>query len=266
MSFFKLTRRLLVSCFLVSGAVVSPAAEADQDCGDVMTGYSKSISAEIDGKPYRCPTQRYYKALVARGAYLAAVCSAERTGSPFVKTAEWVTRQWLGGPSSQDDHIGWNCRHNGIWECERWEKLTERFDIGNAGQCYSNENAFDYTQGPMSIGYFSTSKHNIQFLSGIDDENGMIYRSWNKPGKAAQGKPDFEMKGKDRTLYADWGWCTRYVFEKGNVRIELNGKDGSENRGRHHCIAGNVPAKAWGEMNIFIDGRKKDHYWLYEEF
>ncbi len=114
---------------------------------------------------------------------------------------------------------------------------------------------------------YQTSKHNIRITcSGGDywhSEN-CTYQSWNKPKQIGQGKPDFEIrKGEFRKLNTNAGiYCSggMYSFDKGNVSIILEWGLVTENR---ECFPKRPPRNAGGALTVYINGKQKDHYWLY---
>ena len=123
---------------------------------------------------------------------------------------------------------------------------------------------------------FQTSKHNIQVICDGGNErhaDHCIYRSWNKPKKVGQGRPDLEIKEGDFQavdLYAT-GYCVadNYVFRKGNLVITLgydmkradSGYD--EKHFDRNCYPNPPPKNANGELTVYINGKKRDHYWVY---
>ncbi len=123
---------------------------------------------------------------------------------------------------------------------------------------------------------FQTSKHNIQVICDGGNErhaDHCIYRSWNKPKKVGQGRPDLEIKEGDFQavdLYAT-GYCVadNYVFRKGDLVITLgydmkradSGYD--EKHFDRNCYPKPPPKNANGELTVYINGKKRDHYWIY---
>lgn len=123
---------------------------------------------------------------------------------------------------------------------------------------------------------FQTSRHHIRIIceGGAERHSDhCIYQAWNKPKKVGQGRPDLEIqKGEFQAvnLYTT-GYCVadNYVFKKGNLVITLgydmkradNGYD--EKHVDRDCYPNPPPKNANGELTVYINGKKRDHYWVY---
>ena len=106
---------------------------------------------------------------------------------------------------------------------------------------------------------FQTTRHRILIQDGPKET--YIYKVWNNPRKIGQGKPDLVVQ--NGTM---WGPvsapdrdCDRgargYDFTTGNVMISLS---------LYRCPEKGRPANALGELEVTVNGKKKNHYWLFE--
>ena len=109
---------------------------------------------------------------------------------------------------------------------------------------------------------YSTSKHNIRITviqhDSDSQEGKVVYQSWNKPKRVGQGSPDFVMNGTYHEGPMSHEYTTEYTFKKGNLRFEIS------DLGVNHGLVKH-PRNVWGEMDIYVNGKKKDHYWVYWE-
>lgn len=98
---------------------------------------------------------------------------------------------------------------------------------------------------------YETSKHNIKITCSVGQEDlrseNCTYQSWNKPKRVGQGKPDLQIKRGSWGLFANGD--SEFEFKTGNVKIEMF----DELRGYKDDY-----------LDVYINGRKKDHYRLTE--
>jgi len=126
-------------------------------------------------------------------------------------------------------------------------------------------NAAAEVQAPPSVnkpvqtgfdGVFYTDRHSIR----INNNNGSYtYEAWKQPKQLDEGMPDLEVKGGriDDTPLSDCD-VGRIVFKKGNLKMTAQ----NINESNRSCFV-NAPSGAVGKLDIFINGVRKDHYWLY---
>lgn len=114
---------------------------------------------------------------------------------------------------------------------------------------------------------YHTAQHHIRIAH---TGNGYTYQSWNKPKRINQGRPDWQMtNGREETIGVN---CTRqrcdmaqaYVFEKGNTRFEIIQID-YISEGMPRVYRPNMPKGADAELTVYLNGKQKQHYWLYQD-
>lgn len=108
---------------------------------------------------------------------------------------------------------------------------------------------------------YQTSKHNIRITCHSD--NNCTYQSWNKPKQIGQGKPDLEIRnGNFQSVNINSGACSvgNYGFQKGNLVIIIGW---GLNRSDKECFVKPPPKNVNGELTVYINRKKKDHYWVY---
>ncbi|MGN0918878.1 MAG: hypothetical protein ACI4NO_07015 [Oxalobacter sp.] len=93
---------------------------------------------------------------------------------------------------------------------------------------------------------YSTSRHYICVSCPEAGSQQCTYESWNKPRAIGQGSPDLSLKNGRHTLYPNGN--STYVFTTGNVKIEMFDE-----------LRGNSEDR----LDIYINGRLKNHYRLY---
>ncbi len=105
-------------------------------------------------------------------------------------------------------------------------------------------------------GVFYTDRHSIRV---VEQNGGYLYEAWKSPKGLDEGSPDLQVE-KGWLSQEGSGQCTadKVTFKKGNLTMTMVGMT-DVNR---ECY-GNVPADAVAELTIFINGVKKDHYWVY---
>ncbi len=105
-------------------------------------------------------------------------------------------------------------------------------------------------------GVFYTDRHSIRV---IEQDGGYMYEAWKSPKGLDEGSPDLLVE-KGWLSQEGSGQCTadKVTFKKGNLTMTMVGMT-DVNRG---CY-GDVPADAVAGLTIFINGVKKDHYWVY---
>ena len=137
--------------------------------------------------------------------------------------------------------------------------MKKRFAVGLVSLGMLSTNVFG---GETYDELYETSRHNIRITCTLDEDN-CTYQSWNKPRQVGQGKPDFEIRDgeqygpvSDPDRACDKG-AFGYHFILKEVRIDFAPFSGCREKGQPH--------NAKGKMTIYIHGKQKDHYWLYEK-
>lgn len=143
--------------------------------------------------------------------------------------------------------------------------MNKLLTIGFVSLGLASITAFAGTESAL----YQTSKHNIRITCSGDDvysySENCTYQSWNKPKQVGQGKPDLEIhRGEFRKFNtnATGVYCSggMYGFDKGNLSIVIQWGLVTDNR---KCFQKRPPRNAGGDLTIFINGKQKDHYWLY---
>lgn len=128
------------------------------------------------------------------------------------------------------------------------------------------QNSAEQVQAPATTsstgdisGNYHSDRHNIQ-ISRIG--NSYVYKSWNHPRDIDEGRPDFQLNNGEKMTVGE-GDCsrTRVVMRTGDTTFEI-----TEVGNRPQQCFNRIPANnASAELDIYINGRKKDHYWLYRK-
>lgn len=127
----------------------------------------------------------------------------------------------------------------------------EKKEATNSASAVNADNQSNGSASSLS-GEYTTEKHNIRITQNSDGT--YRYTAWKKPKQFNQGKPDLEIDYGEVYQTNQKCYPERIDFYKGNLDLAVVGNS--------PCSSG-TPGESAGQIFIFINGVRKDHYYLY---
>lgn len=222
-----------------------------------VTGVVSEISTGIDGKPYismntsstfSSPVFNFSKdylnqmAKLRKGQEVTVICKGAGDAIKIPILKECIFAPPSGNLTAQTQAP------------IQTQNAAEQVQAPSQTQQPINTNQLSYNS---LDGIYYTDRHSIRI---IERNGGYTYQAWKQPKSLDEGKPDLQVtKGWATQIGRNQCGTDKLTFKNGNLTMDVLAVT-NDNRG---CFASNPPNDAVGELTIYINGEKKDHYWMY---